>query len=299
MTSLPCGVLNISKPAGPSSYDIIRQLKRQLHLPRCRIGHAGTLDPAAAGVLLILLQDATKLSHLLMAETKEYRAEILLGQATDTDDTTGRIVQTLPVPDLTEAAVRAALQAFIGTIEQVPPAFSAIKQQGRPLYRLARRGETVTARARTVTIHWLELVDLTLPRLTLLAEVSSGTYIRALARDLGRALGTCATLASLVRTRCGRFCLDESIAPAAVTPDSLAGLITGVADALPGLVRLELPLQSARGLQHGKAVPTPEPLPPAATALAMTSDRSFVALVTRTEEGRLACRRIICCHDKS
>lgn len=299
MTVLPCGIIGINKPAGPSSYDIIRQLKHQLQLNRCRIGHAGTLDPAASGVLLVLLRDATKLSGLLMHEPKEYRAEVLLGTATDTDDTTGRIIQTLPIPDLNEATVRNVLQGFIGVIKQVPPAFSAIKQAGKPLYRLARRGDAVNPRARSVTIYRLELLELSPPRLILFTEVSSGTYIRALARDIGRALGTCATLSGLVRTRCGRFRLDDCVEPEAVGPASLPKLLTSVSDALPGIARIEVPPQSARQLRQGRIVPAPQPLPPASTALALTPDRSFIALVTGTEEGRLACRRIICYHEKN
>lgn len=299
MTVLPCGILPVNKPSGPSSYDIIRQLKRQLPLQRCRIGHAGTLDPAASGVLLVLLRDATKLSRLLVAESKEYRAEVLLGIATDTDDTTGRVVQTLPVPHLTETTVREALKGFIGTSEQVPPAFSAIKQHGKPLYRLARRGEPVNRDARSVTISRLELLELSLPRLTLLAEVSAGTYIRALARDLGGALGTCATLSGLIRTRCGRFLLADSIPVEAVNPTSLPELLTPVADALPHIARIELPAPAAAQLRQGRRVPAPGTLLPGAIALAMSSDRSFVALVTANTAGHLACRRVVCHHERS
>jgi len=288
----------VAKPAGPSSYDVIRTLKRALQPGRARIGHAGTLDPLASGVLLVLLADATKLSGLLMASPKEYRAEVLLGRATDTDDTAGRTIETLPVPALAEDAVRAALSRFVGDIEQVPPAFSALKQDGRPLYALARRGEPVRPRSRRVKVHRLELVEFAPPRLVLLAEVSSGTYVRALARDLARALGTCGTLSALVRTRSGAFRVEDCAAPGSVTPDTLARSLRDVVGALPDLPRLELTREAALHLGQGKHVPLPAPLPGEGPAFALTADRRFVALVS-PEDGLLRCRRVICNHARS
>ncbi|MEO0085818.1 MAG: tRNA pseudouridine(55) synthase, partial [candidate division WOR-3 bacterium] len=128
----PRGVLNIDKPSGPSSYDVIRLLKRRLKPIPERIGHAGTLDPMASGVLLVLLEEATRISSQLLSLPKEYEARILFGRATDTDDITGRTVRELPVPELTTADLKATLGRFVGTISQTPPKFSALKRDGRP-----------------------------------------------------------------------------------------------------------------------------------------------------------------------
>jgi tRNA pseudouridine55 synthase len=245
------GVLNVNKPSGITSYDVIRRLKPLFNTRR--LGHAGTLDPLASGVLLILVNEATKIADYLQIPDKEYVAEIRLGIRTDTDDITGRVLAEKPVAGITREQVLSALAQFKGEIEQVPPDFSALKVRGERSYRLARKGETVEHAPRKVTVRELELVELRTadyglrgPMIRLRAVVSSGTYVRALARDLGEKLGCGATLQSLVRTRVGEFLLENAVViedPDLVSrlipvPKALAFLpgATVVADAVPRLL---------------------------------------------------------------
>ncbi len=285
------GVLNINKPSGISSYDVIRRLKRILGSGKPAIGHAGTLDPLASGVLLILVGDATKISRLLLNSEKEYEAEVLFGMQTDTDDITGKTLTRTPVPDISTSRLRTLLQKFTGRIEQVPPCYSALKKNGAPLYRLARKGINVEMKPRTVTIHELELIDWSPPRVRLRALVSAGTYIRALARDLGKAAGSTATLAGLVRTRSGRFPVEKALALEQVSPERLAENLMPIDEALAELPRFTISPAMARCLLQGQKV-RQQDAPQAEFALACTADRDFLALVT-SEQGMLRPRRII------
>jgi len=272
------GILNLAKPSGASSYDVIRRVKRVLGPEPPALGHAGTLDPLASGVLLVLVGAATRVSRFLMESDKEYEAEVEFGARTDTDDATGAVVAESAVPELDRAGLERLLARFTGTIEQVPPAFSALKQNGVPLYRLARRGIRVQARPRTVTVHRLELIDWHPPRARLRAQVSAGTYIRSLARDIGRAAGSEANLAGLVRTRSGAFRLVDAVEPAILTPGLIARSLVPVADALPGLPRILLPGTDAGRLARGQRIEL-DGAPDSGFALAITDDRRFLAVV--------------------
>jgi tRNA pseudouridine55 synthase len=174
------------------------------------VGHAGTLDPLAEGVLLVCLGHATRVSEYLMASTKSYLAEVMLGATSTTDDAEGEIVSGGPVPG-TREDVAAALAPFVGEIEQVPPRYAAVKRDGVPLYKRARRGEDVPLFARRVRIEAIRLVDWDPPRVSLLVTCGPGTYIRALARDLGAALGCGGYLSGLVRVRSGRFTARDAV----------------------------------------------------------------------------------------
>lgn len=204
------GIIVIDKPGGPTSAEIVRQLKARLG-KRTRVGHLGTLDPFATGVLPILIGEGTKLAPFLQGGTREYAGLILLGSETDTLDSTGQISRTAPVPNLDTVQLAAIANRFTGTIEQTPPIFSAIKRGGVPLYKLARRGVQVEPpRPRQVDIERLELErasDDTI-RFTLLC--SSGMYVRSLARDIGIALSTAAHLSELRRIRSGAFSADNA-----------------------------------------------------------------------------------------
>ncbi len=202
------GFLNIAKPPACTSHDVVNAVRRLVG--QRRVGHAGTLDPLATGVLVLGIGHGTRLIEYLAATRKTYRAGIVLGRTTTTDDSAGELLSERPV-DVDTAAVPAALPQFTGTIEQVPPAFAAIHVQGTRAYVRARRGETVSLEPRQVTIHRLEILDLQLPRLSLEVECSTGTYIRALARDLGETLGCGAHLESLTRTQVGAFSLQDAI----------------------------------------------------------------------------------------
>ncbi len=203
------GIFNIAKPAGITSFGVVARVRRwsgERH-----VGHAGTLDPDATGVLPVCLGRATRLVEFLVNTTKTYRAVIALGAATDTYDASGRVTQRGDASAITKKELKAALGTFRGTIRQTPPMYSAVKHRGRPLYKLARAGLAVARPSRTVKIHRLELITFQPPLLTLEIECGKGTYIRSLAHDLGQSLGCGAHLKSLTRTRCGNFTIEDAV----------------------------------------------------------------------------------------
>ncbi len=203
------GILNINKPSGPTSFSIVSTVKR-LSGER-RVGHAGTLDPAATGVLPVCLGQGTRVIEFLMDSTKAYRAEIVLGVTTDTYDATGRVIQKDDSSRISQGELETALFSFSGSIHQVPPAYSAVKNQGTPLYKLARAGIEVKRNSRPITIYHIELVDWEPPLVTIEVVCGKGTYIRSLAHDLGQVLGCGAHLKSLIRLRYGLFDIRDSI----------------------------------------------------------------------------------------
>jgi tRNA pseudouridine55 synthase len=202
------GIFSIDKPVGVTSHDVVARVRRLAH--QKSVGHAGTLDPLASGVLPILLGKATRVAEYLSESGKAYRATIRFGAVTDTYDAEGSVVRTAPV-SLDEAVIREALPHFIGPQLQVPPLYSAIKREGQPLYKLARAGVAPELEPRPIEIFALTIVQWTSPDLVLDVECGKGTYIRSLAFDLGERLGPGAHLAGLVRTRSGPFALDHSI----------------------------------------------------------------------------------------
>jgi tRNA pseudouridine55 synthase len=205
-----CGVIAVDKPATMTSHDVVDCLRRVTG--EGRIGHAGTLDPAACGLLLVCIGPATRLSEALMGGDKTYEARVVFGTATDTDDAEGAAVATAPLPALLaqEDFAHALLADFIGEQAQMPPRFSAIKKNGRKAYELARTGKEVVLEPRTVTVHALRLVRATSTYWDIEAEVSKGTYLRALARDLGEAAGSRAHLGFLRRTRIGEVSIEQA-----------------------------------------------------------------------------------------
>lgn len=208
------GVLVLCKPPGPTSHDVVAMARRLLG--QRRIGHTGTLDPAAGGVLALCVGRTTRLAEYLTAADKEYRAEIVFGVETDSLDATGAVTVTAAVPQLTETAVASACQALTGPQQQVPPAVSAVRMDGERAYKRARRGEAVSLPPRAVTIHRIDLLRLWRDaagqwRALIDVACSKGTYIRALARDIAAQLGTVAHLGFLLRTRSGPFVLADSV----------------------------------------------------------------------------------------
>jgi len=203
------GILIIDKEVGWTSHDVVARVRRITG--ERKAGHTGTLDPAATGVLPVCLGSATKVIEYLQDAGKTYYAEVHLGIATDTDDQDGRIVAEAPVPELDAGELDRALAPFRGNIAQIPPMYAAIKQNGRKLYEIARAGETVERPPRAVRIETLTLLGWEPPIARLLIDCSKGTYIRAIARDLGAALGCGAHLARLSRLRTGPFFLDQAL----------------------------------------------------------------------------------------
>jgi tRNA pseudouridine55 synthase len=203
------GILNINKPGDITSYRVVALVKR-LSGER-RVGHAGTLDPMATGVLPVCIGQATRIVEFLADATKTYRAEIELGLTTDTYDVSGKVIQRENPAGIGREQVEAALAPFRGVIRQTPPMYSAIKHRGRKLYELARAGITVERKSRPTTIYRLYMVDFQMPCATVEVECSKGTYIRSLAHDLGQVLGCGASLKNLIRLRCGPFDIEDAV----------------------------------------------------------------------------------------
>ncbi len=203
------GILNINKPTGMTSHDVVARVRKLL--AQRRVGHAGTLDPAASGVLPVCAGQATRVAEYLSESGKTYRATLYFGIETDTYDAEGTVVQTASTATLSRAYIESLLPAFLGEQMQVPPRYSAIKLQGQPAYKRARAGEALALAARPITISHLDIIDWQPPLLTLEIECSKGTYIRSLAHDLGERSGYGAHLRALVRTRSGPFRLADSI----------------------------------------------------------------------------------------
>lgn len=208
-TGGPSGILLIDKPAEWTSHDVVAKTRGILGQPR--IGHTGTLDPAATGLLVLCAGQATRLVEFMSGHDKDYEGEIRLGVTTETDDAEGATIQTSPVPAFASIDLAAITNRFVGEVQQVPPAYSAVKIGGQRAYAMARRGQDVQLEARTIHISALELEPVEPDGLRIQISCGSGTYVRSLARDIGAAIGCGAHLASLRRTRVGAFRVAESV----------------------------------------------------------------------------------------
>lgn len=249
------GILNINKPQGMTSYQVVSAVRR---LTGARAGHAGTLDPMATGVLLVCIGRATRVVEYLVDSVKGYRAGITLGVTTDTEDAEGKILERRPVPPLTRSDVEALLRSFEGEHRQLPPFYSAVKHRGKPLYYWIRRGEQVDRKARTIYIYRLALLvfnPAASPQLVLEVRCSRGTYIRTLAVEIGRALQCGAHLSSLVRLYVGPFTLEQSCSLDQLNDASEVGRYLQPLDSalghFPALVLADRTLQD---LRNGKVV---------------------------------------------
>ncbi len=253
------GFLNVNKPTGLTSHDVVARARRSLGIKK--IGHAGTLDPLADGVLVLCLGSATRLSEYVMQSSKRYRARVRLGMVTDTYDAEGRILREQAADHITRAEVEQALAYFLGDIEQVPPMYSAIKQGGRKLYEMARAGEEVERQARRVTISSLTISAWQPPELTLDVTCSAGTYVRSLAYDLGERLGVGAYLSGLTRTASGGFTLDQAVPLDVLLGEAAragwAQYVIAPAVALAGWPAIHLDAAALEHIRQGRAVPAP------------------------------------------
>lgn len=202
------GVLLVDKPARLTSHDVVDRIRR--HFGFRKVGHCGTLDPAATGLLLIVLERATKLQANLMSDDKTYEGTMLLGVATDSQDADGKVIAEKPVPPLTGDDMENVFAKFRGDLQQVPPMVSAIKHKGQPLYKLARKGKTVEREPRFVHIYDLRMLNLDLPRVAFRVTCTKGTYVRTLCHDIGETLGCGAHLADLRRSRSGNFDVKDA-----------------------------------------------------------------------------------------
>jgi tRNA pseudouridine55 synthase len=203
------GVLLVDKPTGMTSHDVVYRLRRKLAMQR--IGHAGTLDPMATGVLVMLVGKATRISQYLISVDKVYEGEITLGVTTNSQDAEGEVMETRPVPDLTEAQVRETMAGFLGDQYQIPPMFSAVKIDGVALYKRARQGEEVEREPRFIRVSAFELKSFAAPKITFRLACTKGTYVRTIANDLGAKLGCGGHLSALRRTASGKFALEQCL----------------------------------------------------------------------------------------
>lgn len=253
MNPLSGGILLIDKGEGETSAGIVRKVKRILDI--AKVGHAGTLDPFATGLLIILLGQGTKLSSYLMDGEKRYQATIRLGIETDTLDLTGRVIQTRQVPAFSQETIEGEMGTFIGEIEQTPPAFSALKCNGQRAYRRARKGLAVDLKKRKVKIHRIEIGSMDLPDIGIDVICSRGTYIRSLAADFGKRLGTGGHLRTLRRLESGPFSVGDALNPETLVQGGAAEIlrdrILSLADALPGMRTLHVDEQMAYRIRNG------------------------------------------------
>ena len=203
------GIINVYKEKGYTSHDVVAKLRGIAG--QKKIGHTGTLDPDAEGVLPVCLGKATKVCELLTDKDKTYRAVLFLGQTTDTQDASGTVLETSDISNLNEAQVTEAVQSFVGEYAQIPPMYSALKVGGKKLYELAREGKTVERKARNVMIHSIKILRVDLPRVEMEVSCSKGTYIRTLCHDIGEKLGVGGCMESLLRVQVGRFVLADSL----------------------------------------------------------------------------------------
>ena len=203
------GLLLVDKPPGRTSHDIVDFVRRRFD--QRKVGHCGTLDPIATGLLMLVVGKATRVQDLLMAEDKEYDGTLKLGETTDTQDAAGKILETKPVPSLDRTVIDAAFAKFSGEFDQIPPMVSAIKKDGVPLYKLAREGKTIDRPARKVRIDKYEILEIALPIVRFRIHCTKGFYVRTYCHDLGQMLGCGGHMAALTRTRSGNFELSKAV----------------------------------------------------------------------------------------
>ena len=280
-------IFNVLKPPKMTSHDVIGFLRRALNTKK--IGHGGTLDPDAAGVLPVFAGSATRLLEFAVEGRKEYIAEFTLGAQTDTGDDSGEVVKTLPVPQFTQEQLLAVLAQFIGPQLQLPPMYSAIKINGKKLYQLARQGVEVERTARQIEVYKLELLHYTETSFTVRVACSKGTYIRVLGEDLATALGTCGTMSFLLRTQVGAYTIDKAFTLQEIpaNPDGCAAKPLTAVDALP---KLRVNARQAARITNGVR-----------TTLAGTADGRYVLLgpadeflgIVRCEQERLQAEKIL------
>ena len=243
------GILNLDKPVDWTSRDVVNHVSRLVRGAKC--GHAGTLDPLATGVLLVCVGPATRLVPYIHQHSKAYRATFALGKESPTDDVEGEITD-VPIPDdLTRERLQERLGEFVGVIDQVPPVFSAVKIQGKRAYKMARSGARLELAPRPVQIQKLELTNFSIEELTLSIECGTGTYVRAIGRDLARRLGTSAVMTGLCRTRIGPFDVVDSVSPTELDRDQIEEVLLSPQTAIPQLHSISVSDEDAARFRNG------------------------------------------------
>jgi tRNA pseudouridine55 synthase len=276
------GLLNINKPPGMTSHDVVDAVRRSAGRG-VKVGHAGTLDPFASGVLVVCLGGATRLADCVRAMPKGYRAEVRLGAVSATDDPEGPLTQTAGARPASLDAVRQVLARMVGTIRQAPPAHSAVHVDGQRAYELARAGRPVELPARPVTIHSIELLRYGWPDLEIDVSCGSGTYIRSLARDIGSALGVGGYCTRLVRTRIGRFSLERAVSLDAL---DIGRHLLPPTEALGDMPRVSLDEAGVRAVGLGRRIASPLPVAPRAEVALLDAQGRLVAVATASTDGK-------------
>ena len=299
------GFLNLYKPAGITSMDAVRRVKR-ITGQRRKVGHAGTLDPLAEGVLPICFGQATRLMELVVSGWKRYRMTVRLGAVSDTYDAEGDIEEIADPSPLTRADIAASLRNFIGDIDQLPPMYSAVKVDGRRLYDLARAGREIERSPRRVSVRSISIDDIQVPFVTLTVDCGKGTYLRSIAHDLGQRLGCGAYVTELVRLSCGQFGSDDGITPNALDQAAASGEwlnhLHPIDWALQHLPEVQVDADRAWAVRHGQTIATgSDPIDPSDTPLwrIYGPDRAFLALGRPEPAGRLAPTRVFDLPDPS
>jgi len=286
----PCGLLNLNKPSGMTSRQVVDCVQR-LARP-AKVGHAGTLDPLASGVLVACVGPATRLTEYLQKMPKSYLGTFLLGRHSPTEDVDGEVteLESPPVPSIDQ--ITAAAKALTGRIRQRPPAFSAVKIAGRRAYALARQGKRVEPKPRTITVHRLDVATYDYPELKLQIECGSGTYVRSLGRDLAASLGTAAVMSQLVRTAIGSFRIDQAIHPEQLSPENWTDYLLPMLHAVESLPRIELTPAEVARIRAGRAIPREVAAPAEESDFAAVDAAGrLVAILTRRGPGLLGPKR--------
>lgn len=277
------GLLNINKPAGLSSRRIVDMMERAAGTGR--VGHAGTLDPLATGVLVVCVGSATRLIPYVQDQRKAYRAEFLFGQRSDTDDVTGHLSEVVVARPPTYAELDELLPRFRGSIEQVPPAYSAVHVAGQRAYQRARRGHLVKIEPRVVEVYRLELTAYCYPRAEFEIECGSGTYVRSIGRDLGELLGCGAVMSSLVRTQVGPFRLEDAVCPAECWAETVTQHLLPPLAAVANFPRHVCTDSDFYTISTGRPVRWREPSPPEVETVVLTGHDGGLVAITRYNQG--------------
>jgi tRNA pseudouridine55 synthase len=287
------GIINVLKPPGMTSHDVIYRIRRLTGIKRC--GHTGTLDPGAAGILPVCVGSATRVSEYVLDMDKSYRAELTLGTSTDTEDASGTVIEQKEIPELGRDSVRQVLQQFMGRTSQIPPMYSALRKGGVKLYELARRGETVEREPRQITVYRLELLRIINNKILFEADCSRGTYIRTLCADIASQLGTCGHMSFLLRVAVGPFrmhnCFTLEELARLGEEGSLDKALLPSDTALLHYPSVTVTPAKAEAIMHGRAI---EYSPDNATGLPIRvyrADGEMIA-IARASEGKLLPKKV-------
>lgn len=284
------GIVLLDKRLGVSSNRALQEVRRLFNANKA--GHTGSLDPLATGLLPLCFGEATKVSALMLDDDKRYQVEVRLGVMTDTGDREGVVIKTCPVPELTVAQIEACLSRFTGSIEQVPPMYSALKHGGKKLYELAREGKTIERKARRISIFELKLLDFSGDRLTLEVFCSKGTYIRSLAEDIGHALGCCGTVTVLRRLQAGSFNIAEAKTIeqlAAMDEQNLFACLIAVDKPLAAIPAVRLSAEQAQCIKYGQAISVEKSQP---GAVRLYHAETFLGLGEMLLNGKIAPKKL-------